>query len=97
MDPSSDGVEDNIPPWHVTRRSVCPTTIGILSRGSKDTCLQVEERIIWFEASLQSMVHRIETYLVKLVLTRSNVDPNLYFKVVQEMLFILVLYVDDHY
>lgn len=37
----------------------------------------------------------IDSYLVKLGFTRSNVDPNLYFKVVQGMLLILVLYVDD--
>jgi len=32
---------------------------------------------------------------VKLGFTRSNVNPNLYFKVVQVMPLILVLYVDD--
>ena len=37
----------------------------------------------------------IDGYLVKLGFTRSNVDPNLYFKVVQDMLLILVLYVND--
>lgn len=37
----------------------------------------------------------IDIYLVKLGITRSNGDPNLYFKVVQGMPLILVLYVDD--
>lgn len=37
----------------------------------------------------------IDSYLVKLGFTRSNVDPNLYFKVVQVMSLILVLYVDN--
>ncbi len=37
----------------------------------------------------------IDSYLVKLEFTRRNVDPNLYFKVVQGMPLILVLYVDD--
>ena len=32
---------------------------------------------------------------MKLGFTRSNADPNLYFKVVQEKPLILVLYVDD--
>ena len=32
---------------------------------------------------------------MKLGFTRSNVDPNLYFKVDREKLLILVLYVDD--
>ena len=37
----------------------------------------------------------VDSYLMKLGFTRSNVDPNLYFKVVQGMPLILVLYVDD--
>ena len=38
---------------------------------------------------------RIDSYLMKLGFTRSNVDPNLYFKVDREKPLILVLYVDD--
>ena len=38
---------------------------------------------------------RIDNYLMKLGFTRSNVDPNLYFKVQREKPLILVLYVDD--
>ena len=38
---------------------------------------------------------RIDSYLMKLGFTCSNVDPNLYFKVVQGKPLILVLYVDD--
>eukprot|EP00253_Pinus_taeda_P005896 PITA_05896 len=37
----------------------------------------------------------IDSYLVKLGFMRNNADRNLYFKVVQFMLLILVLYVDD--
>eukprot|EP00253_Pinus_taeda_P017265 PITA_17265 len=37
----------------------------------------------------------IDSYLVKLGFTRSDVDPNLYFKLVQGVPLILVLYVDD--
>ena len=38
---------------------------------------------------------RINNYLIKLGFTRSDVDPNLYFKVDRERPLILVLYVDD--
>ena len=38
---------------------------------------------------------RIDSYLMKLGFTRSNVDPKLYFKVDREKPLILVLYVDD--
>ena len=38
---------------------------------------------------------RIDSYLMKLGFTRSNADPNLYFKVDRERSLVLVLYVDD--
>eukprot|EP00253_Pinus_taeda_P002161 PITA_02161 len=38
---------------------------------------------------------RIDSYLMKLQFTRSEVDPNLYFKVEDDRPLILVLYVDD--
>ena len=38
---------------------------------------------------------RIDSYLMKLGFTRSDVDTNLYFKVEMYMPLILVLYVDD--
>ena len=37
----------------------------------------------------------IYSYLVKMGFIRSNANPNLYFKVLQSMPLILVLYVDD--
>ena len=38
---------------------------------------------------------RIDSYLMKLEFTRSEADPNLYFKVEDDKPLILVLYVDD--
>ena len=38
---------------------------------------------------------RIDSYLMKLGFTRSEADPNLYFKVEDDKPFILVFYVDD--
>eukprot|EP00253_Pinus_taeda_P025224 PITA_25224 len=38
---------------------------------------------------------RIDSYLIKLGFTRSDADPNLYFKVKDDKPLILVLYVDD--
>eukprot|EP00253_Pinus_taeda_P035004 PITA_35004 len=38
---------------------------------------------------------RIDNYLMKLIFTRSEIDPNLYFKFENDKPLILVLYVDD--
>ena len=47
------------------------------------------------EKALWAWYERIDSYLMKLGFTRSNVDPNLYFKVDRERPLILVLNVDD--
>jgi len=44
--------------------------------------------------SPRAWYERIDSYLMKLGFTRSDVDPNLYFKVEKDMPPILVLYVD---
>eukprot|EP00253_Pinus_taeda_P003483 PITA_03483 len=43
----------------------------------------------------QAWYERIDSYLMKLEFTRSEVDPNLYFKIEDDKPLILVLYVDD--
>ena len=57
--------------------------------------MQVEESLLWVEASPRAWYERIDNYLMKLGFTRSEVDPNLCFKVEKHMPLILVLYVDD--
>ena len=57
--------------------------------------MQVEESPLWVEVSPQAWYERIDSYLMKLGFTRSNVDLNLYFKVDREKPLILVLYVDE--
>jgi len=43
----------------------------------------------------QAWYERIDSYLMKLEFTRSDADPNQYFKVENDMPLILVFYVDD--
>eukprot|EP00253_Pinus_taeda_P029937 PITA_29937 len=43
----------------------------------------------------QARYERIDSYLMKLEFTRSETDPSLYFKVIDDKSLILVLYVDD--
>ena len=59
------------------------------------SCMQVEEISHGLKQAPRAWYERIDSYLMKLGFTRSNVDPNLYFKVDRENPLILVLYVDD--
>ena len=60
-----------------------------------------DTHVCWLKKSLYGLkqaprawYERIDSYLMKLGFTRSNVDPKLYFKVDRERPLILVLYVD---
>ena len=54
--------------------------------------MQVEEGPLWPEASSQSLV---DSFLMSMGFAKSKFDPNLSYKVVEDELVILLLYVDD--
>ena len=43
----------------------------------------------------QAWYERIDSYLIKLGFSKNEVDPNIYFKISNEDMIILVIYVDD--
>jgi hypothetical protein len=55
----------------------------------QESCLEVEE------SSIRAWYGRIDSFLTSLDFTKSKVDPHIYFKIVDDGLFILLLYVDD--
>ena len=57
--------------------------------------MQVEEGIVWLEASPKAWYGRIDSFLTSMGFVKSKVYPNLYFKVIEDELVILLLYVDD--
>ena len=57
--------------------------------------MQIEESIVWMKQAPRAWYGRIDGFLVKLGFTKSDVDSNLYYKVVVGDTLILVLYVDD--
>ena len=56
---------------------------------------RLKKALYGLKQALRAWYERIDSYLMKLGFTRSDVDPNLYFKVDKEKNLILVLYVDD--
>jgi len=60
----------------------------------KNFC-RLKKALYGLKQALRAFYSHIDNYLMKLGFTRSNVDPNLYFNIVQGMPMILVLYVDD--
>ena len=58
---------------------------------------KLKKSLYGFKQAPNAWYERIDSYLMKLGFTRSDVDPNLYFKVEKDMPLILVLYVNDLY
>ena len=57
--------------------------------------MQVEEGIVWPKASSRAWYGRIYSFLMSMGFANSKVDPNLYFKFIEDEPVILLLYVDD--
>ena len=57
--------------------------------------MQVEEGLYGLKQAPRSWYGRIDSFLMSRGFAKSKVDPNLYYKVVEEEPVILLLYVDD--
>eukprot|EP00253_Pinus_taeda_P024247 PITA_24247 len=66
------------------------------SDGCQDRVLaRLKKALYGLKKAPRAWYERIDSYLMKLGFTRSEADPNLYFKVEDDKILILVLYVDD--
>jgi len=61
----------------------------------KSHVCRLKKALYGLKQAPQAWYERIDSYLTKLGFTRSEADPNLYFKVEDDKPLILVLYVDD--
>ena len=61
----------------------------------KSHVCKLKKALYGLKQAPRAWYERIDSYLMKLGFTRSEVDPNLYFKVEDDKSLILVLYVDD--
>eukprot|EP00253_Pinus_taeda_P004112 PITA_04112 len=61
----------------------------------KSHVCKLKKALYGLKQAPQAWYERIDSYLMELGFTRSEVDPNLYFKVEDDKPLILVLYVDD--
>ena len=57
--------------------------------------MSIKESNVWIKASTQSMVWKDQWIPNELGFTKSKADSNLYYKVDEEGVLILLLYVDD--
>ena len=69
--------------------------MGFEVQDQKTHVCKLKKALYGLKHAPRAWYERIDSYLMKLGFTRSDVDPNLYFKVEKDKPLILVLYVDD--
>ena len=57
--------------------------------------MHIEESTIWSKASTRTWYVRLDKYLAKLGFSKGTADPNLYLKITENSLLIIVIFVDD--
>ena len=67
----------------------------IVVHGSDSHVFRLKKFLYGLKQEPRSWYSKIDNYLQRLGFTKSEADSNLYFKVVGNILLILVLYVDD--
>ena len=83
--------------WHgaIKEEVYVEQPLGIKVQDRDTHVCRLKKALYGLNQAPRDWYERIDSYLMKLSFTRSNVDPNLYYKVVQGKPLILVLYVDD--
>ena len=95
MESSSDGCKDHLFAWCDKGRGVCGAISGFEVQDRDTHVCRLKKSFYGLKQAPRAWYERIDSYLMNMGFTRSNVDPNLYFKVDREKPLILVLYVDD--
>ena len=68
---------------------------GFVVHGTDSHVCRLKKALYGLKQAPRAWYSRIDSYLQRLGFTKSDADSNLYFKVVENHLMILVLYVDD--
>jgi hypothetical protein len=68
---------------------------GFLIYGKESHVCKLKKALYELKQAPRAWYARIDNYLMSLGFTKSDADPNLYYKVVDGFPLILVLYVDD--
>jgi hypothetical protein len=68
---------------------------GFEVHGKESHVCRLKKALYGLKQAPRAWYARIDNYLMRLGFTKSDVDPNLYFKVVKNAPVILLLYVDD--
>lgn len=68
---------------------------GFVVHGKESHMCRLKKALYGLKQAPRASYSRIDDYLLSLDYTKSDADPNLYYKVASDRSLILVLYVDD--
>jgi hypothetical protein len=95
MEITLDGCQDYFLERCNRGRSVHKAATRFCDPWERVPCLQIEEALYRLKQAPRAWYARIDSYLMSLGFTKSNADPNLYYKVENGCSLILVLYMND--
>jgi hypothetical protein len=78
-----------------TRLVQCDLKIWFKVQDKKTRVRRLKKALYGLKQAPRAWYGRIDSFLMRLVFTKSNYDPNLYFKVMNDEPIIFLLYVDD--
>ena len=95
MESTLNGCKDNIYKWCDRRRSMHWTTSRFETHYRNSHVCRLKKALYGLKQAPRAWYGRIDGFLMRLAFTKRKVDSNLYYKVVNEGLMILLLYGDD--
>ena len=95
MEIAPDGCENNFPNGVIKEEVYIEQPQGFEVEDRRTHVCKMEKVLYGLKESPRAWYGRIDSFLTSLGFTKSKVDPNLYFKVMDDEFVILFLYVDE--
>ena len=94
MEAAPDGCEDSFPEWYY-QEVYLKQPQGFEVEDRKSYVCRLKKALYRLKQAPRAWYGRIGSFLTRLGFTKSKVDSNLYFKIMENEPVILLLYVDD--
>ena len=95
MEDAPDGCQDCLLEWCSGRGSVCEKPLGFETHDRETHVCKLKKDLYGLKQTPRTWYNRIDIFLSSLGFTKSKANSNLYYKVEDGNLVMLLLYVDD--
>ena len=90
-----NGCENNFSEWCDQRRSIHRTSQGFEVENRHTHVCKLKKAFYVLKQAPRAWYERIDSFLSSMGFTKSKADPNIYMRIMDDEIVILLLYVDD--